>query len=58
MIPGMYDDVKQPSPAEKQSWATLPFDEADFLKREVGSSALTGEPGYSVLERTVGAAHA
>jgi len=51
MIPGMYGDVKQPSLAEKQSWSTLPFDEADFLKREVGSSVLTGEKGYTVLEK-------
>jgi acetylornithine deacetylase/succinyl-diaminopimelate desuccinylase-like protein len=50
-IPGMYDDVEAPAPAEKQSWETLPFDEADFLKKEVGSSRLTGEPGYTVLER-------
>ncbi len=50
-IPGMYDDVEAPAPAEKQSWETLPFDEAEFLKKEVGSSALTGEPGYTVLER-------
>jgi acetylornithine deacetylase/succinyl-diaminopimelate desuccinylase-like protein len=51
-IPGMYDDVEPPSPAEKQSWASLPFDEREFLKTEVGSSSLTGEPGYSVFERT------
>jgi acetylornithine deacetylase/succinyl-diaminopimelate desuccinylase-like protein len=29
----------------------LPFDEKEFLANEVGSSRLTGEPGYSVLER-------
>ena len=51
MIPGMYDDVRPPSLAEKHSWSMLPFDEEEFLKREVGSSALTGEKGYSVLER-------
>jgi acetylornithine deacetylase/succinyl-diaminopimelate desuccinylase-like protein len=51
-IPGMYDDVEPPTPAEKRSWDHLPFDEKDFLKNEVGSTRLTGEPGYSVLERT------
>jgi acetylornithine deacetylase/succinyl-diaminopimelate desuccinylase-like protein len=51
-IPGMYDDVKPPSPAEKHSWSILPFDEMEFLKTEVGSSCLTGEPGYDVFERT------
>jgi acetylornithine deacetylase/succinyl-diaminopimelate desuccinylase-like protein len=52
MIPGMYDDVKPPSPEEKHSWSILPFDEKEFLETEVGSKALTGEPGYDVFERT------
>ena len=51
-IPGMYDDVAPPSPAEKRSWEHLPFDEKNYLKDEVGSTQLTGEPGYSVFERT------
>jgi acetylornithine deacetylase/succinyl-diaminopimelate desuccinylase-like protein len=50
-IPGMYDDVEPPAPAEKQSWETLPFNENEFLMKEVGSTKLTGESGYSVLER-------
>ena len=50
-IPGIYDDVEPPSPAEKHSWSTLPFDEKEFLKIEVGSTQLTGEPGFTVLER-------
>jgi acetylornithine deacetylase/succinyl-diaminopimelate desuccinylase-like protein len=52
LIPGMYDDVRPPSAAELHSWSILPFDEQDFLKNEVGASRLTGEPGYSVFERT------
>ena len=52
MIPGIYDDVQPPTPAEKHSWSILPFDEREFLKNEVGSSRLTGEAGYSVFERT------
>ncbi len=51
-IPGMYDDVAPPTPDEKRSWEHLPFDEKEFLKNEVGSTQLTGEPGYSVFERT------
>ena len=51
-IPGMYDDVAPPTPAEKRSWEHLPFDEKNYLKDEVGSTQLTGEPGYSVFERT------
>jgi acetylornithine deacetylase/succinyl-diaminopimelate desuccinylase-like protein len=50
-LPGIYDDVEAPAPAEKASWEALPFDEAEFLRAEVGSLKLTGEPGYSVLER-------
>jgi acetylornithine deacetylase/succinyl-diaminopimelate desuccinylase-like protein len=50
-IPGVYDDVEPPAPAEKESWAHLPFKERDFLRNEVGSSKLVGESKYSVLER-------
>jgi len=50
-IPGMYDDVAVPAPAELESWLSLHFDEARFLQHEVGSTRLIGEPGYSVLER-------
>jgi acetylornithine deacetylase/succinyl-diaminopimelate desuccinylase-like protein len=50
-IPGIYDDVEPPAPAEKQSWDSLPFNEQEFLVNEVGAAALTGEPGQSVLER-------
>lgn len=50
-VPGIYDDVQPPAPAEKQSWESLPFSEQEFLKKEVGSTQLTGEPGFSVLEK-------
>jgi acetylornithine deacetylase/succinyl-diaminopimelate desuccinylase-like protein len=50
-LPGIYDDVEPPAPAEKQSWEQLPFKEKEFLKKEVGSAKLTGESKYSVLER-------
>ena len=50
-IPGIYDDVDPPAPAEKESWERLPFKERDFLKKEVGSTKLSGESKYSVLER-------
>ncbi len=51
-IPGLYDDVKEPAPAEVASWKRLPFDEKEYLAKEVGSTALTGEAGYSVFHRT------
>jgi acetylornithine deacetylase/succinyl-diaminopimelate desuccinylase-like protein len=50
-IPGIYDDVEEPAAAELDSWKRLPFNESEFLAKEVGSSALTGEPRRSILER-------
>ncbi len=50
-IPGIYDDVAAPDAKEVESWERLPFTEAEFLKDQVGSSALTGEPDQSVLAR-------
>ena len=55
-IPGFYEDVRKPSRKELEAWKRLPFKESAFLKKEVGSSALTGEKNFSVLERTVGEA--
>jgi acetylornithine deacetylase/succinyl-diaminopimelate desuccinylase-like protein len=51
LVPGIYDDVEPPAPAESASWSRLPFDEEEFRATEVGSAALTGEPGRTVLER-------
>jgi len=51
LIPGIYDDVAEPAPAELESWKSLNLDEARYLKEEVGSSRLTGETGRMVLER-------
>jgi acetylornithine deacetylase/succinyl-diaminopimelate desuccinylase-like protein len=50
-IPGFYDQVAEPAPAEIQSWKSLPFRENDFLAKEVGSACLTGEQDRMVLER-------
>ena len=52
LIPGFYDKVKAPSEDELKAWQTLPFDEEHYRVTEVGSTQLTGEPGFSVLERT------
>jgi acetylornithine deacetylase/succinyl-diaminopimelate desuccinylase-like protein len=51
LIPGIYEDVKEPSPKEIASWKALPFSEREFLEKEVGASCLTGEPDRMVLER-------
>ena len=50
-IPGIYDNVVPPEAAEMESWKRLPFSEEEFLRHEVGSTELTGEPEKSVLER-------
>ncbi|MBV9085118.1 MAG: dipeptidase [Acidobacteriaceae bacterium] len=50
-IPGVYDDVVPPDPPEVESWQRLPFSQHEFLKDEVGSTELTGEPDQSVLAR-------
>jgi acetylornithine deacetylase/succinyl-diaminopimelate desuccinylase-like protein len=49
-IPGFYDDV-EPLPEDlRQALADLPFSDEDWLKRSE-SGAITGEEGYTVLER-------
>lgn len=50
-IDGLYDDVEAPAAAELASWKSLPFNEKEMLEKEVGSTQLTGETGYSVFER-------
>lgn len=52
LIPGFYDDVIAPSKDELAAWKSLPFDEEHYRETEVGSRALVGEAGYSVIERT------
>lgn len=51
-IPGFTDSVQLPSEEEKAAWARLPFNEEEYRVKEVGSTELTGEPGYSVFDRT------
>ena len=52
-IAGFYDDVRELTPDERAEWKKLPFDEKAYRK-ELGAPKLTGEAGYSVLERTWG----
>jgi acetylornithine deacetylase/succinyl-diaminopimelate desuccinylase-like protein len=52
LIPGFYKGVKAPSKDELKAWKRLPFNEEHYRKTEVGSTVLTGEPGFSVLYRT------
>ncbi len=52
LIPHFYDRVASPTAAELAAWRALPFDEEVYRDTEVGSTTLTGEAGFSVLERT------
>jgi acetylornithine deacetylase/succinyl-diaminopimelate desuccinylase-like protein len=52
LIPGFYDRVLKPDAAELKAWSSLPFDEEEYRKKEVGSKELTGEKGFNVMERT------
>ncbi len=50
-LDGFYDDVAPLTPAEREAWRGLPFDEREYAQ-SMGLSALGGgEKGYSVLER-------
>lgn len=50
-VPGFYDRVRPPSPEERAAWERLPFNEEEYREKEVGAPALTGEPGFPVLDR-------
>jgi succinyl-diaminopimelate desuccinylase len=49
-IPGFYDGVVPLTERERAAFAALPFDEAAF-KQQLGVAGLTGEAGYTTLER-------
>ena len=49
-VPGFYDDVIPLSDHERQQLAMLRFDENEY-RGQLGVSGLTGEAGYSTLER-------
>lgn len=49
-IPGFYDGVEDLTPEEREMWAKLPHEDAEFAA-SIGVPALPGEAGYSTLER-------
>jgi acetylornithine deacetylase/succinyl-diaminopimelate desuccinylase-like protein len=49
-IGGFYDDVRAPTAARRREITSLPFD-SDGVAAAAGLDALTGESGYSPLER-------
>jgi succinyl-diaminopimelate desuccinylase len=49
-VPGFYDDVVPLTDRERKQFASLPFNEAEFMK-QIGVTAVTGEEGFTTLER-------
>jgi len=49
-LPGFYEDVIELTERERAEFRELPFDEAQF-QDQLGVKAVTGEAGYSSLER-------
>ncbi|MEO8799750.1 MAG: dipeptidase [Polyangiaceae bacterium] len=49
-VPGFYDNVVELTSAERKEIQSLPFDEEEWL-RSTGSPAVSGEKGFSTLER-------
>jgi succinyl-diaminopimelate desuccinylase len=49
-VPGFYDDVVPLTDRERAEYAKLPFVDAEFM-RSLGVNGLTGEDGFSTLER-------
>lgn len=49
-LPGFYDDVLPVTDAERVAMRKLGFDEQEFM-RQLGVDALSGEEGYTTLER-------
>src|SRR5262249_49082059 len=49
-IPAFYDEVRQLQQEERDSWASLPFNERKY-KKDFGIPKLFGETGFTTLER-------
>jgi acetylornithine deacetylase/succinyl-diaminopimelate desuccinylase-like protein len=49
-IPGFYEGVRPPDPAERASWRTLPATEA-YYQTLTGAPGLYGEVGFSPIEQ-------
>jgi acetylornithine deacetylase/succinyl-diaminopimelate desuccinylase-like protein len=51
LVPGFYDRVRPPTPEEREAWARLPFNEQEYLTKEMKATALVGEPEIGLFER-------
>ncbi len=51
-LPGFYDRVQEPTPAEREQWKRIPFDQQQALRKiGLGPEADIGEKGWTALER-------
>jgi len=50
-LPGFYDKVAELTPAERELFAKLPFDQKAWLVTAGNSGAAAGEAGFSTIER-------
>jgi acetylornithine deacetylase/succinyl-diaminopimelate desuccinylase-like protein len=51
LIPDLYDGVRKPGAAELDAWNRLPFNAEEYREKEIGSTALAGEPDVPIFER-------
>ena len=50
-IPGFQERIAPPSAKEREAWARLPFDEKEYLEKEMGARELVGERDVPLFER-------
>jgi acetylornithine deacetylase/succinyl-diaminopimelate desuccinylase-like protein len=50
-VPGFYDDVHEPTAEERELFASVPYDDAEFRAEAGGVPATVGEAGWTVRER-------
>jgi acetylornithine deacetylase/succinyl-diaminopimelate desuccinylase-like protein len=50
LVPGFYDDVRELAAWEREEFAALPFDEAEYA-RDLAVPATAGEEGFTTRER-------
>jgi acetylornithine deacetylase/succinyl-diaminopimelate desuccinylase-like protein len=50
-IAGFHDRIRPPSSAEQEAWSRLPFDEREYVEKEMGARELVGDQQFSLFER-------
>ena len=50
-VPGFYEEVREPTAAERELFTRVPYDEAAFRRQAGGIPETAGEAGWTVLER-------